>query len=649
MSCVNIPWEKGYDLGSINVGSISLPLNYFSCGKYFFDGYFNVVEFPAGVSIYHGSKPLPRANVRFPVGIPFYQPHEFGTRSTVPNVTQEVVNNHNSTVEEVLSEYIPVAPVWFANPRTSMLYAKSPNNMFAFKFKKPSKFLLLDDNFNIAKILFDPGVDETVKYYLRLMFTLPTGVDVKPSSSEYGKIKFVSGVFKGEDKKARKSVFSWDRAFADWMCKSFPDTYVGYCANVQVVNGKPHFHLEFMSCNPFKHIERDLGNIVDWQYNTIYSTPSPANDIIHQYVEQMSYYTSTNVDFHSGNLLEHAVWSLLFAEDLMRKPIGKIYQIENPYIKRIIASTAFIHDIGKMAPWECAKREHDLVYFAIKTHPKIGKDYINGVIGLPILSRNMEETGGYMDINQLLNTLGVNADNFDIVADLVGQHWDFGLYLKAFAEGDSNSADKFINFIGRERSFEYFYALLIVSMADVMAAQPFIGGDGENVKSEFFPSITNLPKRYRGSNLAVMQAVAREEFATIILNKVHLYKFGTIPDQKVSFRQLKIDGQLMKREALDNLDQMEIENRNEIEIREEEIIQKQQQLFETRDKNKQRREDLLKEIQKLYTEEDVIMNEIDDMVNNVEMLEDIQQNDDVKRLIENMDVEIPDNLMEIEL
>jgi hypothetical protein len=641
MSCVNIPWEKGYNLGLKQVGPLAFPLNYFSCGKYFFDGYFNVVEFPAGVSIYHGSKALPKANVRFPVGIPFYQPHKYGSRSSVPDVTQQVINSSDSTVEEILSEYLPVAPVWFANPETSHMYGGgSPKNMFAFKFNKPSKFLILDDNSNIAKILFEPGVPDSIKTYLRLMFTLPNNVAIEPSDSEYGKIKFAGG-------KVRQSVYSWDRAFAEWICKAFPDTYAGYCADVQVHGANAIFHLEFMSCNPFKHIERDLGNVIDWQYNPMYSTPSPAGDILHQYVEQLSYYTTTNVDFHSGNLLEHSVWCLLFAEDLMRKRIGKLYKVDHPELKRAIAAAAFIHDIGKMAPWECTKREHDLVFYSVKTHPKIGKDYVNGTIRLPIFTRNMEETGDYLDMKKLLNTLGVSDNNFMVVADLVGHHWDFGTYLRAYTAGDSKAADNFINFIGRDRTFDYFHALLIVSMADVMAAQPFIGKNGENVKSEFYPVITNLPKRYRGNNLAVMQAVAREEFATIILNKVYSDKFNTTtPQPKVSFENIKRTGEIMKRETLADLEQMEIDNVNAIGMKEDEIVQKQQKLFASRDKNKQKRQALVQKLAEIDMEGESIIREIGAIVNNVEMLEQKRQTDDVKRLVENMDVEIPEELMD---
>lgn len=649
MACSNIlSWKKGYDLGTLKVGSLKLPLNYFSCGKYYFDGDFNVVEFPAGVSIYHGSKPLPKANVRFPAGIPFYTPHRFGTRSDVPDITREVVANPDASVEEVLSGYTPVAPVWFANPQTSMMYAKSPNNMFAYKFKKVSKFLLLDDNFNIAKILFEKAVPPDVKRYLRLMFTLPVNVTVKPSSTEYGKIQFMAGETPIE--KVRKSVFSWDRAFANWLCKTFPDSYVGYCANVHVVGGKPSFHLEFMSCNPFTHIERDLGNIVDWQYNLLYSTPSPPGDILHQYIEQMSYYTSTNVDFHSGNLLEHAVWCLLFSEYLMKKPIGKIYEVENNDLKKVISAASFIHDIGKMAPRECTRRKKDLVYFSIKNHPQIGKDYVNGTNRLPILSKDMKETGTFFDVKKLMRSLGIAETDFGTVADLVGHHWDFGPYLAKYIQGDRNSAQKFINFIGRERTFEYFYALLIVSMADVMSAQPFIAknSSGKNAKSEFFPAITNLPKRYRGSNLAVMQAVAREEFATLILNLVHQDKFGRTPHQRVSFETIKMVGGNMKRELLDNLERMDVDNMNDIAKEEEEAVKKQQELFAMRRQNQEKKSKLLQELKIIEGEEDVIMGELDSIVDDIEMIEINRELDKIKMLVENMAVEIPDELMDYE-
>jgi hypothetical protein len=642
MSCANIKWKQGYDMGNINIGDVEYRLNYFSCGKYFFDGNFNVVEFPEGMSIYHGSKSLPRANVRFPVGVEFYKPHDISAKSNLPyDFTQKVASSDQS-IEEVLSNYIPVIETWFANPKTSLIYAKSSDNIFAYKLTKPTKFLILDDNFNLAKLLTSSSVPSRSKYYLRLMFTLPDTVKPELDKKEYGKIQL-------SDKKIRKSVYSWDREFAKFVCDIFPKDYAGYCANVQVFYGIPIFHLEFMFCNPFNYIERDLNNSIDWQHNPIYNPILQSGDILQQYLTQLSYYKSTNVEFHSGNLIEHSIWCLLFTEDLLTKPIGEKYQIKNQQLAKVITATSFIHDIGKMAPWKCYKREHDLIYFAIKEHPQFGKEFINGTRNLPLLDMDMKEVGIF-DVKKLLIRLGIQEIDINHIADLVGHHWDFGAFLIQYSKGNTNAVDAYIDFIGRTRSWEYFYSLIIISMADVMSAQPFIGAGSKNITSKYFPEITNLPKRYQGSNLAVKQAIVREEFATLILDKIHNDKFGFIPRKKKSFNTLKRLGPKFKQYVLGGLEKIEEDMEHDIEMEEDNVLQKQNELFEQRELNRERKEYLTQQLQLIETEEQNIIDQMEEVVNKIGAMEEDVEEEKIKILVEEMDVDIPDTeiLMEFQ-
>ena len=45
---------------------------WFDCGEFYFDGKFNVVKFPKGLSIYHGSLPLVYYNAQMPLGIEYF-------------------------------------------------------------------------------------------------------------------------------------------------------------------------------------------------------------------------------------------------------------------------------------------------------------------------------------------------------------------------------------------------------------------------------------------------------------------------------------------------------------------------------------------------------------------------------------------------
>lgn len=86
MACAKIPlwdWKKGGQT-TINLGGgAQIPLNYFSCGTYYFDGEYQVVKFPKGMQLYHGSGALANANVEYPAGIDFYKPHKMSAPSDV--------------------------------------------------------------------------------------------------------------------------------------------------------------------------------------------------------------------------------------------------------------------------------------------------------------------------------------------------------------------------------------------------------------------------------------------------------------------------------------------------------------------------------------------------------------------------------------
>ena len=156
------------------------------------------------------------------------------------------------------------------------------------------------------------------------------------SDTEFGTISI--------KRKKRRSYREVDLPFADWLCTYIPEDYAGYAANTPVEKKQRYFHLEFMFCNPLKWLKRNLANPLDWQHSNLKNAPVE----IALLLDQMALYKSTNVDFHAGNLLEHSIWSLLFAEQLVLNTPK--YGIPDLDIQKKIAATAFIHDIGKMAP-----------------------------------------------------------------------------------------------------------------------------------------------------------------------------------------------------------------------------------------------------------------------------------------------------------
>jgi hypothetical protein len=524
MACAKIPlwdWKKG-DQTTINLGGgAHIPMNYFSCGTYYFDGEYQVVKFPKGMQLYHGSGALANANVEYPAGIDFYKPHRMGAPSNVNKNTlmKDVVNQPNQSVAFETTKFFKVSPGWFGTPNTARTYSLQ-NPKFAkicgdkcisvYELKEDCVFFLLDNNFNIWRLLSDPSVPEKNKEQLRFMFDLKT-LEAGYSDTEVGKISI--------KRKKRRSYRDVDLPFTDWLCTYISKDYAGYAANTPVEKKQLYFHLEFMFCNPLKWLKRNLANPLDWQHSNLKDAPVEISLLL----DQMALYKSTNVDFHAGNLLEHSIWSLLFAEQLVLNTPK--YGIPDLDIQKKIAATAFIHDIGKMAPNNdhVTKRRHECVYFSIPDHPGIGGDYIRGTRPLPILDENMRQIGSFK-IYDLLGELGFRQEDLPVLAKIIDLHWELGNYIERWqGYDDLNTVDAYVDHVGSHEPFAFFYALVVVSVADVLASQPYGINNLTaelNHHSRFFPFISNVPKKYRGGDLADVTAEKRNAFAERVLDRV---------------------------------------------------------------------------------------------------------------------------------
>ena len=525
MACSKIElwdWKKGGQT-VININSgFHIPMNYFSCGTYYFDGDFQVVKFPKGMQLYHGSGALANANVEFPTGIDFYAPRNMDTplNSDIDiDIMKKVVNNPNKSIEFETTEYFKVSPGWFGTPETARLYSLQ-NKKFSeicgdkcinvYELKEDAVFFLLDNNFNIWRLLNNPNVPDKSKDQLKFMFNL-SKVEVDYSDTEFGNINIKH--------KKRRSYRDVDLPFTNWLCTFLSKDYAGYAANTPVEKKQRYFHLEFMFCNPIKWLNRNMTNPLDWQHLNVKNAPVE----ISLFLEQMALYKSTNINFHAGNLLEHSIWSLLFAEQLVLNTPK--YGIPDIDIQKKIAAAAFIHDIGKMDPnsKHTIKRRHDYVYFSIPEHPKTGGEYIRGTRSLPILDANMNQKGSFK-INDLLGELGFKQEDIQILAKIIDLHWELGNYIKKWkGPQDIKTVDEYIDYVGSDEPITFFYALVIVSVADVLASQPYGINNLTaelNHHSRFFPFISNVPKKYRGGNLADLTAKKRNAFVEHVLDRV---------------------------------------------------------------------------------------------------------------------------------
>lgn len=541
--CKNLPnwdWQSG-ETYTDDTTDIEFKRNYFDCGVYFFDGTFNVVKFPKGMTLYHGSNILANAIVEFPVGIDYYKPYDMSNVTENIQINQDMMNPSvvaisDENIEEIISESFNITAGWYGSPSIAQMYSAIPHPanpgladvckdrcVFAYRLEKDITLLLLDDDYNINKLFNHPGTDKAtidMKSSLAYMFKIQ---DPQPQQiNEYNPIR------RKYYDKDRLSVRDRDTIVANWLCNNVISQYgyAGYGASeiVSTISPNSKFHLEIIFCNAFKWLKRDLYNILDWQH-----VGKPNNEVIRRFMTQLGLYQSTNVNFHAGDLLEHSIWSLLFSELIMESnniipPIGVTDEI-----RKVIAFTAFIHDIGKMAPQQNQEvfpniNRRKFIYFAVPTHPQIGEEYILGDI-IPEYNPVTLQHVNNINVNQLFNAFGIDHVMYrNSVRIVIRFHWDFGDTLRQFNNTQRTDADAdllILRYLSKVRSVLppnttqqdftiIIYMLLIVSVADISGGQPYgknrIATSSNavlqiNKASLFFPFITNMPKKYRGGNV----------------------------------------------------------------------------------------------------------------------------------------------------
>lgn len=557
-------WKSG-EIWNDFTTNIPFNRNYFDCGVYYFDGVFNVVKFPADMSLYHGSGMLADNVVEFPAGIKYYEKYNLDNPESSITVDVEellsIVVTTDESVEEAITKYLPITAGWYADPSTSKLYSNKSSNLklnsicndrciSAYKLKKDITMLILDDDYNIAKLLAsnDKLVPIEIKNLLKAMFSIKnTFANRTNSDNPFVRLHY---------EKDRFSNIQWDIPFSKWLCEYVikVQNYSGYAATTQ--QSKTHggsFHLEFVFCDAFKYLERDLTNVLDWQHNNI-SYP----DMLKSYMQQLSLYKCTNINFHSGNLLEHSIWSLLFSEFNIKYNTVQIpkfntdnFTIEE--IKNLTIFTSFIHDIGKMSYSECKFHNGSFYYKDIQTHNVLGYEYILGKKEIPIFDSKMNITGN-LNIKDIFEVFKINYDKFkDIIALVILLHQFYGkVALNKFNKTDDTNSDEiileFIKMIindyytkylssndllnpnNKDTLLLFFYILLVTSISDIEASQPYGINRISNMdsiplelnkRSEYFPFITNMPKKYRGGNIINITKI--DTNGVILANKMLNY------------------------------------------------------------------------------------------------------------------------------
>ncbi len=237
------------------------------------------------------------------------------------------------------------------------------------------------------------------------------------------------------------------------------------------------------------------------------------------------YYKVQNVDFHSGHLYEHSLWTALVVDRWFREKIdgatnkndwengqGWVEGIDESD-RQIAVLAAFLHDVGKASnkdihyelgykDWfdtSFPRLKSYASYGPIGSHPEDGfkiltlkAEYLRSLVCTnehsPFNSSSYQadfKKKGVFSFEVLFKKLGLTEDQKQIIQITEGCHWDFGIGVVA----NSDYQGFLTRLLRRARVVNYNDGKLderIVRLASLIGAADVRGAQPENVTDEEF-------------------------------------------------------------------------------------------------------------------------------------------------------------------
>lgn len=172
-------------------------------------------------------------------------------------------------------------------------------------------------------------------------------------------------------------------------------------------------------------------------------------------------YKTTNTEFHAGDVLEHSIWSALYANHLFATGDRRVQDI-NPKLRDTIVITCLLHDIGKGG-------DEQYRFFDKPSHPEIGGHYF--------------EMGQYpnppINLRKIIEELN-QAKYYKLITFLVRWHWAIGDTLRE-GKPEEQAWKLYFEFnlacerdkIPYEKRMQVFACLWVVWECDLLATQRY--------------------------------------------------------------------------------------------------------------------------------------------------------------------------------
>ena len=460
--------------------------DYYDCGKYYFDGTFNVVEFPKGMSLYHGSVNLTAAGYSYP--LPTY--YDLSSPDTmlesdkrlVRVARQQDINQQDNKKfkKMILTRDSNLTPGWYGDYEVAAAYAAAMGKygkakdkvcynsekrgcIYAYKLKDNIKLILMSDAYNVAVLL--AGIhkgrsSEDMATSFKEKYGVFPDVLLDAIRQDYGINDDISSYIRcSEDgdcfhplkkllnKLNRESSRFSNYALPNLLCKySATHDYAGFGNHRTRNRDKSVRMAEVILCNPHSSLERDYDSPVDWQHNP---SPAPSSDSVELgsgirlprlLIETMKQYSTSNMSFHGGDPYDHSVWTALWAEEAILKSIpdtefDKLHKISSNMWINIEQFIRDVHIDPKYLKRKIvlAAYLHDIgkfgdgrkVYYNKPNHPRAGYEYLMGTAGFKYLN------GKVVNLRKhILSMNGGMEELVDFMAWISDSHYQFGNAIK---------------------------------------------------------------------------------------------------------------------------------------------------------------------------------------------------------------------------
>lgn len=526
---------------------------YFDCGKYYFDGMFNVISFPKGMSLYHGSMALAYYNVSYPLGISYFDVKNDWLGKNELNVLRgDSKIFTNKIKDDIIKKNEPIDLGYYGDQGVASAYSSitmkvqgtdkqcGSNCTFAFKLIKDAIFIDLYDPYNIFKLLYSSNkftLSPISKQTLEKLYKI-TGINnftdlrekFKPGELNVPKEQYplIQQAFHPFRRFLMESVRNTLRT-SDYLIPKellktiIPDGYAGFCNPKTVYTegnliGQYRFAELVFGKTVLDYLERDFSNKLDWQY---FDTKRLFGEI-GKLIQDFKRYKTYNINFHQGDLYQHSVWTALYIQQQFIKSTEWVHGIYFDKASMCVIA-GFLHDIGKAG-------DLTFMFYDKPIHHEIGFEYIMNsriykiddvqILDIPTLLRDVNQD---TELNQIL------------IAFLTLCHWSFGDHIRKLKDDMSNLQDiakEYIqdiknkwnskittySFPGKEWQPSLFAMIILISVCDIMATSAYTNpekfddltnklatnpklviNDLNEILIEY-PYITNVPKVHRGGN-----------------------------------------------------------------------------------------------------------------------------------------------------